>query len=263
MPARLSNGSASRTVFLRFSGCTVAMSETAITDDADRPQTDLAALRDDCLVQMERFRQERANDPTPCLLLFRKAILHRDPVAWEALVTVYRPYVQRWIRRRGFAADTGHLNELVQESLVRFWRAFTPEQLARAHSLSEILRYWQDCAGSAYLDWLRRGRNTPDSLDEDDGEPMPKGPVPDALPRDLVRAEARNRLWRIVDELCQDEADRIVAHRIFVEGQKPRDVFREDVAHFESIEQVYKRLRNLKDRLRRTPDLLELLETCC
>ena len=220
-------------------------------------------LRADCAAQMERFRQERANDPTPCLLLFRKAILHRDPVAWEALVAVYRPYVQRWIRRRGFAADAGHLDELVQESLFRFWRAFTPEQLARAHSLAEILRYWQDCATCAYFDWLRRGRNTPDSLEEADGEPIRKDPIPDALPRDLVRAEARGRLWQIVAEQCQDEADRIVAHRCFVEGQKPRDVLRENPEHLESIEQVYKRLRNLKDRLRRAPDLLDLLETCC
>lgn len=231
------------------------MSQTANTATPD--------LRADCASQMERFRQERSNDPTPCLLLFRKAILHRDPVAWEALVAVYRPHVQRWIRRRGFAADAGHLDELVQESLVRFWRAFTPEQLAHAHSLAEILRYWQDCAGSAYLDWLRRGRNAPASLDEADGEPLPKTLVPDTLQRDLVQAEARGRLWQLVAEQCQDEADRIVAHRIFVEGQKPRDVFREDAAHFESIDQVYKRLRNLKDRLRRSPNLLDLLEMGC
>jgi DNA-directed RNA polymerase specialized sigma24 family protein len=239
------------------------MSETAIAVDADLPQPDLTALRDGCLTQMERFRQERANDPTPCLALFRKAILHRDPVAWEALVTVYRPHVQRWIRRRGFAADAGNLDELVQESLVRFWRAFTPEQLARAHSLAEILRYWQDCATCAYFDWLRRGRNTPDSLDETGDGPMPKKPIPDALARGLVRDEARKRLWQVVDEQCQDEADRILAHCIFVEGQRPGDILRKYPDHFESIGQVYKQLRNLKDRLRRTPGLLELLETCC
>lgn len=229
-------------------------------------QTTIAAPQDlsaDCAAQMERFRQERANDPTPCLALFQKAILHRDPIAWEALVAVYRPYVQRWIRGRGFVADAGHLDELVQESLVRFWRAYTPEQLARAHSLAEILRYWQDCATCAYYDWLRRGRNAPASLDEADDEPPPKTLVSDALQRDLVQAEARGRLWQLVAEQCQDEADRIVAHRVFVEGQKPRDVFREDAAHFESIDQVYKRLRNLKDRLRRAPNLLDLLETCC
>ena len=239
------------------------MSETAITDDANQPQTDLAALRDDCLAQMERFQQERANDPTPCLSLFRKAILHRDHLAWDALEEIYRPHVRRWVRRRGFIADANLVDELAQEALFRFWRAYTPEQFARARSLAEILRYWQECATSAYLDWLRRGRNTPDSLDETGDEPMPKDPVPDALARGLVRDEARNRLWHVVDEQCQDEADRILAHCIFVEGQKPGDILREYPDHFESIGQVYKRLRNLKDRLRRTPGLLELLETCC
>jgi DNA-directed RNA polymerase specialized sigma24 family protein len=230
---------------------------------SEAPPPDLTALRVDCAAQMEHFRSQGANDPTPCLLLFHKAILHRDPVAWEALVAVYRPHVESWVRRRGFAADANLLDELVQEALVRFWRAYTPEQLARARSLADILRYWQDCATCACLDWLRRGRNAPDSLEETDNRPIPKTLAPDALQHDLMRAEARGRLWQLVAEQCQDEADRTVAHRIFVEGQRPRDVLRENPDQFESIDMVYRRLRNLKDRLRRAPDLLDLLKTCC
>jgi DNA-directed RNA polymerase specialized sigma24 family protein len=239
------------------------MGQTATTATADLPQPNFAALQANCSAQMERFRQERTNDPTPCLLLFRKAIMHRDPAAWEALVAVYRPYVQRWIRRRGFSADANLVDELAQEALVRFWRAYTPEQFAHARSLADILRYWQDCATCAYLDWLRRGRNAPQPLEEVDGSTVPKALVTDALQENLVRTEARGRLWQVVAEQCQDEADRILAHRIFVEGQKPRDLLREYPDQFESIDQAYKRLRNLKDRLRRTPGLLELLETCC
>lgn len=238
------------------------MDQTTVNAAAGLPQLVSAALQADCAAQMERFRQERTNDPTPCIILFRKAILHRDPVAWEALIAVYRPYVQQWIRRRGFAADAGQLDELVQEALVRFWRAYTPDQLARARSLADILRYWQDCAASACLDWLRRGRNAPGSLEEADGETISRAFVTDALPENLVRAEASRHLWQIVAEQCQDETDLVVAHRIFVEGQKPRDVLREHPKQFDSIEQIYKRLRNLKDRLRRNPDLLELLEAC-
>lgn len=229
----------------------------------DLPNPALTALRNDCLAQMERFRRERANDPTPCLSLFREAILHRDPGAWEALVEIYQPHIRRWVRSRRPAADANLLDELVQDAVVRFWRAYTSEQFGRAHSLAEILRYWQDCATCAYFDWQRLGRNAPDSLEETDGGPLPKTATPDALQRDLVRAEARGRLWQSVAQQCQDEADWLVAHRIFVEGQKPRDVLREHPDHFPSIDLIYKRLRNLKDRLRRTPDLLELLETCC
>ncbi len=190
MPGKLFNGPASRPIFLPFPWCTVAMNETAVNDDADLPLPDLSVLRDDCLAQMERFRQERANDPTPCLSLFRKAILHRDHLAWEALVEVYQPHVRRWVRRRGFAADANLVDELVQEALFRFWRAYTPAQFARARSLAEILHYWRDCATSACLDWLRRDRNSPDSLDETGDGPIPKDPVPDALARGLVRDEA-------------------------------------------------------------------------
>jgi len=225
--------------------------------------SELTALATSCNEQMERFRRKQANDPTPCFQLFHKAILQRDPAAWEALIAVYRPYIQRWVRRRGIAADADLVDELTQEALVRFWRAYTPELFVRARSLAEILHYWQDCTTSACLEWLRRSRNAPTPLEETENGPSSWASVADTLTHNMVQAEARSRLWQLVVEQCRDESDRLVAHRIFVEGQKPRDVFRENPEHFQSVEQVYKRLRNLKDRLRRIPNLLELLETCC
>lgn len=239
------------------------MGPYAITAAVDLPQLDLSALQADCAAQMERFRQQRTNDPTPCLLLFRKAIMHRDPVAWEALIAIYRPQVQRWVRRRGFAADAHLLDELVQDALIRFWRAYTPEQLARARSLADILSYWQDCTASACFDWLRRSRNAPDLLEAADDDPVSEIGAPDGLQKNLERSEARSRLWQVVAEQCQDETDRMIVHRIFVEGQKPRELLQEQPDRFENIEHIYKRLRNLKDRLRRNPKLLELLEACC
>jgi DNA-directed RNA polymerase specialized sigma24 family protein len=237
-----------------------ATSET-ITDP--QRDTDLASLQADCVEQMERFRQEHTNDPTPCLLLFRKAILHRDPCAWEALVVVYRPHIQRWIRKRGFSADTSHLDELVQEAIVRFWRAYSPKQLAQARSLAETLRYWQDCAGSAYLDWVRRHCGDPASLDTEERGIVSVRPTEDLPQTTLTHGEARAHLWRVVNAQCLDEVDRRLVHAVFVEGLRPRQVFLENRGLFSSVNDVYKRLRNIKDRLRRTPNLRELLEDCC
>ena len=241
-------------------GCYITMGPTTAAGQAYPSQTDLAGLQADCLSQMERFRQEHANDPTPCLTLFRQAILHRDPAAWEALLSVYRPYIQQWVRRRGVIADTNLVDEMVQDATVRFWRAYTPEQFSRARSLADILRYWQDCAATAYFDWLRRGRNAPDALEETDDGTIPKELVTDALPENLMQAETDRPLLPIVVEQCPDEADMVIAPCVLVEGQKPRNVLREHPDHFESIEQIYKRLRNIKDRLRRNPRVLELLE---
>lgn len=226
-----------------------------------RNSSELDALVADCVKQMERFRRKQANDPTSCLQLFHQAILQRDPAAWEALVTVYQPQIRRWIQKQGNIADAALVNELVQETLIRFWRSYTPELFVRARSLADILRYWQDCAHSAYLEWQRRNRNAPVLLEEIENGSVSQT-ASDILPHNLVQAEARNRLWQLVLEQCRDELDRLLAHRIFVEGQKPREVFRENPERFESIEEVYKRLRNLKDRLRRNPNLLELLEIC-
>lgn len=234
-----------------------------IQPDTDSPAVDrrlLDSLRTDCQEQMAQFRSTGSNNPASCLEIFRRAILRRDPTAWEALVAIYTPFVERWICRRGFSAGPDHLEELVQQALVRFWRAYTPEQFARAHSLGEILRYWQDCAITTYLDWLRRTRKPVISFEETDGRPAPGMRVDRALHDDVVRTEARARLWLIVKRQCQDEIDEHIAHRVFVEGRKPRDVLRENPDRLEDVTQVYRRLRNLKDRLRRTPDLAELLE---
>ena len=244
--------------------CDTAMCRTA-TEASTEPQLepDLASLQAECSEEMVRFREQRTNDPTPCLLLFRKAILRRDPHAWEALIVIYRPYIRRWIRRRGFSADAGQLDELVQEGVVRFWRAYTPEQLAQARSLAEILRYWQDCAGSAFLDWLRRHRGDPTSLESDGSEAPPLTHAGDLPQITVAYADARTRLWRLVLDQCPDEADRRVVHGVFVEGLKPRQVCLENRDLFDSVNDVYKRLRNIKDRLRRTPNLRELLQDCC
>ena len=206
---------------------------------------------------MARFRATSANDPTPCIEIFRHAIYRRAPDAWEALIAIYRPYVERRILSL-VTVDPQTLEDLTQQTIMRFWRAYTPDRLARAHSLAEILRYWQDCATTASRDWMRRNRRKPPPDTSDD---LPEDALVSraSVPADSEQAAANRRLWELVRSTCHDELDLYIAHRMFVEGQKPRDLFLERAADFGSKENVYQRVRNLKDRLRRMPEIRELL----
>jgi DNA-directed RNA polymerase specialized sigma24 family protein len=241
-----------------------------VTEPAQSPtqrRSQVRALQSECQEQTAIFRAASSNDPTPCLELFRYAILRRDPAAWDALVTIYRPYLERRILRI-VRVDQADLAELTQDAIVRFWRAYTPEHLARARGLSHVLAYWNNCAHSAANDWLRRRRRTPTSIEpleggEDEGDPGDRPARDHKADADVARRVAREaaawRLWELVEDACRDELDRHIARRMFIEEARPRAIYAERGAELGSKEELFKRIRNLKDRLRRIPEVAELL----
>lgn len=221
---------------------------------------DTETLAARCAEQTALFYQRKSSDELFCYELFRRAILKRDSAAWEALVQQYHPQIERWIQRTG-SPDADTLHDLTQDAIVRFWRAYTADQFAKARSLAEILRYWQDCARSAYLDARRKDRAQVVSFDPI-GSVAPASPRMERLEDRIALRQARQQLWERVRHHCQDEADRLLAQRIFIEGCKPAQVYREYPQWFVRPTDMYQRLRNLKDRLRRDPLIQQLLTDC-
>lgn len=226
-------------------------------DFRDIQHLDTTGLIARCAEQNRSFYHRQANDERFCLELFRRAIVKREDAAWTAIVAQYRPQVERWIQRMG-SVDVQLAEELTADAIMRFWRAYTPNDLFRARGLSDILGYWRDCARSAVLDWRRRTRREALSLDDLDGFTSPNkagNPWEDRLAQQEIRAQ----LWHLVLEHCQDEDDLLLTRRVFVEGLKPREVFAQAPQRFTRQEEVYQKLRNLKDRLRRDPQVETLL----
>lgn len=211
-----------------------------------------------CAEQNRLFYQRQGNDQQFCLELFRRAIVKREDLAWTALVTQYRPQVERWIVREG-SISVQILEELVADAIMRFWRAYTPNDFLRARGLSDVLGYWRDCAHSAVVDWQRRQRRETFLLDDLDDIPSPNGES-DRWADTLAQQELRAELWRLILAHCQDEDDVLLIHRVFMEGHKPRHVFAQNPHRFVRQEVVYQRLRNLKDRLRRDSQFEALLQ---
>ena len=188
---------------------------------------DIAELSGRCAEQTARYYRQQGSDESFCLELFRRAIVCRDSTAWTTLLTIYQPQVERWVRQI-CERTTVDLEDLVQDSITRFWRAYTAADFARARGLADVLSYWRDCARSAVLDQQRRRRinSVPEELA--DSYAAPRGASTDGIADRVVHATARAQLWERVARHCQDEADLLLAHRVFVEGRRPREVFIEN-----------------------------------
>ncbi len=218
---------------------------------------DVATLAARCAEETGHYYRRQDSDPQFCFELFRRAILVGSAAAWDALMAVYRPQIERWIRQMD-VLDARKIEDLAQEAALRFWRAYGAASFARARGLADVLAYLRDCTRAAVLDDLRRpdpaSRLTP--LDEG----IPASPVP--AERDLAQEGPRLALWRCVSGHCRDEADYLLARCVFVEGCRPKEVYVENPQWFARQAEVYQRLRNLKDRLRRDPAFKTLLQEC-
>jgi DNA-directed RNA polymerase specialized sigma24 family protein len=219
----------------------------------------IQALAAQCAAQTELFYRRLASNPDFCFELFRRAILRRDQAAWDALVAQYQPQIERWVRRTG-PNDPEIVADLAQDAITRFWRAYGADDLARAGRLAEVLRYWQDCARSAVLDWQRKRQFAAISLEEAGRGDSAVAARHGEIEGQVMRRELGRRLWLLVRQHCQDEADLVLAHQVFVEGCKPREVYAENSQWFATQAEVYQRLRNLKDRLRRDLVVQSLLD---
>lgn len=211
-----------------------------------------------CAEQNRLFYQRRHNNQQFCMELFRRAIVKREDYAWTALVVQYRPQVERWILREG-TTGAHIVEEIVADAITRFWRAYTPNDFLRARGLSDVLSYWRDCARSALIDWQRRHQRTDLALDDLDDQSV-LASQDDLEAERVAQHELRVDLWRLVLAHCQDEDDVFLVQRVFLEGLKPRHVYSQNLDRFARQELVYQRLRNLKDRLRRDPELESLLQ---
>jgi hypothetical protein len=242
------------------------VTETALTSHQQRSQ--VRALQSECHEQMARFRATGGNDPSSCLELFELAILRRDETAWDALVDIYRPQLEHHIQNR-VRVDPDELAALTQEAIFRFWRVYDAAHFARARNIKQVLAYWNNCGISVANDWRRRQRRRPPLAPrpEDDGPGDPGdqgrdrqwGPAADDTAQRAARDAATRRLWEVVEAVCRDELDVYIARRRFIEAAPPRDIYAERAEELGSKEAVFRRIRNLKERLQRIPELAELL----
>jgi len=222
------------------------------------PPTDMSveALALECAQQSNSFRRSSSYNDAFCLELFRRAIVLKNQDAWSAIYVQFHKLVLSWVCSRINCAEHAP-DDIVHDAFVRFTRAFTSQQFRQHNQMKSVMAYLQRCAFAAAYDHNRRVRRVDfitDSLD-DDGVIERLVTSSDTVEREIVQTIEARWVWDRVLSHCQNEADRLVVRRIFVEGMKPDQVQRDHAGLFPSIQSVYQATRNLRDRLRRDEDL--------
>jgi DNA-directed RNA polymerase specialized sigma24 family protein len=142
------------------------------------------------------------------------------------------------------------VDDLVQDAFTAFWRFYTPEKLARANGLGDILAYLKSCVTSAAAQAGRRAQRTPRQVEWDDQTVDGHAHDYSAEASALGRMGAQ-QLWSVVEACCNDEQDYVVARLVLLAGLKPHQVAERRPDLFPDVSDVYRVKRNLFDRLRR------------
>jgi DNA-directed RNA polymerase specialized sigma24 family protein len=218
----------------------------------------LSGLAHRCASETERYFARQAYDPRYCFELFRRAILHRDPRAWEHLYSQYRPLVAGWVRRHpAFSSTDEEAQYFVNRAFEKMWLALTPGRFHRFPDLKSLLRYLQMCVHSTVLDVVRANEcpvaDTP-------VETLAAGGSSDepAVEHAALARIRRQEFWREIEARLRSDQERRVVYGSFVLALKPSELYNQYPGTFRDVNHVYRVKENVLARLRRDSALEEL-----
>jgi hypothetical protein len=189
----------------------------------------------------QHTRPDNTHEPF-CFELFRRAIAHQSDQCWAALYGQYQKLVGHW--------------------LLEFSKSSQPpgDQML----LGSILTYLKSCAATAVLQIRRKAARTVSTVAWEQLElethsiPSSRASNPEQQVLTTVHAQ---HLWAIVDSVCSDERERILARLSFVSDLKPVAILELHPQLFSGVEEIYTIRRNLKNRLLRNEALRQMTPT--
>jgi len=208
----------------------------------------LSELADRCMSEINRYRRGEASSDQYCLEIFRRAMLEHEDAAWVFLERRFRAAMLGWFHKhpnRDVACLHDSPENYINLALERFWMATVHNQKLEFTSLAAALSYLRSSLNGAIVDTLRMyGRSEvvalpePDLVDEQAKEERPES----------------YELWELVRKIITNEREWLLAHLHFYCGLKPREIVRYYAQDFPDVQEVYRLLRNILEKLRRHRD---------
>lgn len=193
-----------------------------------------------------------------CFELFRRAIAEGSSLCWHYLHNQYYSLVRYWVSRRA-PSDPDTIDDLTQDTFTAFLRFYTPDKLARADGLGDVLSYLKSCAASAVSQARRKAQQMVLEAEWDE-HAVDAWVSTRSAEASALQQVAAQRLWTVVEACCNDEREHFVARLIFRAGIKPRRVAERFPDLFPDVSDVYRVKRNLLARLRRDATLISMRE---
>jgi hypothetical protein len=206
-------------------------------------------LLDQCRKEKEHFRAGGCRPSPGCMTLVQYAVIDGRDDAWAALVGLYGEVAATWCRLAGASTD---VEEFANLAWTRVWRWYTPEKLARAADIGDVLQYLKMCAYTVVADAYRRG-SAPEPVRADNTASSEPGP--DAA---VIAAEHRALVWKLVREQLRNERERVFVELRYVAGLRPQQILAQRPDLFPTATAVYQTGRNILHRLRRSQALKRL-----
>lgn len=250
----------------------------ATTQHCDTPlftEMTVEGLQQSCVQETRRFSNKQPHDPRFCLELLRRALTANDASAWYVIYHHYQQQVGKWVRARlSFAVSKSELQTLVDDAFLKWHGTFrrNPEKFADYPNLAALLGLLRLCAERVVQDFVGKRRqetallplNVSDTDEVIESIPGARRPLStqsiDFLSILYSRALADEKLSALLQSLLRDEKEWVVATALFLEGQKPRDLYDAYPHLFASVDEVNTIRERLKARLSRNEQFRQQLQ---
>lgn len=235
-------------------------------------ETKLADLIARCQSETTRYLQQESYDQQPCWEIWRRAIAEKDGEAWEAVMRQYDVLVRRWLRNRLNTIPRLRQEEdfLLNASFIKFYRFVDGEKLKSFNTLAALLRYLQMCCYTVITDEQRdyQARSGDVSLEgslqissDDNAEdaahnsPLARLSANEDVEGDVLAGLQRLHFWEKIKQIVPDQTDQLLLYLDFVLDVPPREITKLYPNRFATVEDVYKRRRNVLWRMRHSQEL--------
>jgi DNA-directed RNA polymerase specialized sigma24 family protein len=224
-----------------------AAGAAAVDDLAGLP---VARLAERCRAEAQRHALHPDTDGRCGHQLFRRALVEREPTAWEAVAAVYGPLLAGWARaERCFDPAGEEAEALANQALARLWRQVDPARFESFPTLSSLLAYLRRCVHHLAIDQARAdGRERRRARALGAALAARGGATPEGAALERVAA---GEVWALVRAHCRGEGEARLAWGALVLGLPPRALLAADPAAFGSVAAINAGLANLRRRLRR------------
>jgi len=168
-----------------------------------------------CAAETEKFNRRLPSDAQYCFELLRRALADGAAEAFTRVYLVYERQVQAWVHGHSRFAQTGESPEyFASAAWSTFYFALRGPKFASFPSLPQALAYLKLCVHTAIMQYLRD--QPPAAALAEQIERVPAPAAPDPFDAEL--------LARRVAALLPDAQDRLLAHCVFAEDLKPRQI---------------------------------------
>jgi hypothetical protein len=208
---------------------------------------DLARL---CASETAKFNRRQPSDAQFCFELLRRALAEGVAEAFTHVYQIYERQVRIWVHSHTRFAQTGESDEyFVSAAWSRFYFALRGQKFAGFPSLPQVLAYLKVCVHTAIMLYLRDQQPAATlALEQHPGIAAAEQPEP----FDMTQLTER------IAQLLPDPQDRLLAHCVFAEDLKPRQIVQAYPGQWNSERDVTVALFRIRRILRNDAQLRRL-----